>query len=168
MYGSPCVAVRRISPKLRYPPIMTRTRISLLALLLASLSPAANGQTPSKVPGTGALKDTVVILKFELYNGANGVAGQAVTLNHKLAGKLTPSHFRVSKFLDFHDATWQVYPNTVPRWTSATFDGSCSGTGVARLVAYFQVRAPKVSLQKSAGFSMSNVARDTACVLIGG
>jgi hypothetical protein len=147
---------------------MTCTRIAVLALVLAAGSSGARAQTPSKLSSAVALKDTVVILTFDMYNGADGVAGQSITLNHTLAGKLLPSHFRVSKFVDFHDATWQVYPSTVPRWTSASFDGSCHGTGVARLVAYFQVRAPKAPLQKPPLFAMSNVARDTACVVIGG
>jgi hypothetical protein len=136
--------------------------------VLAAESSRAHAQAIPKSSSTTALKDTIIIASFHLYNGATGVAGQAVTLNHRLAGNLEPSQFRVSKFADFRDATWQAYSGSVPRWTSPSFDGSCSGTGAARLTAYFQVRATTTARQQSTTFVMSNIARDTACVLIGG
>ena len=168
MYAASPAGVRTNLTGTRSASIMTRTSVATFVLALAALVSSASGQAPSKVLSGAAPKDTVVILTFDLYNGGDGVAGQAVTLNHTLAGKLPPSHFRVSRFADFRDATWQVYPVTIPRWTSASFEGSCRGVGVARLVAYFQVRASKDPLQNSPPFAMSNVARDTACVVIGG
>ncbi|MEP6733252.1 MAG: hypothetical protein ABJE10_21595 [bacterium] len=146
---------------------MTCIGVALFTLVVAGASPRAHAQTPSKVAGTSASVDTIVISSFDLYDGATAVAGQPVTLNHRLAGRLAPSHFRVSRFVDFRDATWQVYVQPAPRWSSPSFDGTCGNPAVARLVAYLQVRAPRATAQGSTTFVMSNVARDTACVMIG-
>ena len=146
---------------------MSSGRIALVALVAAALRVGA--QAPAAASRGSAAPDTIIVSAFDLYHGANGVAGQAVTLDHTLGGSLVPSQFRVSKFGDFHDATWENYQGTAPRWRSPTFDGTCNATGVARLVAYFQVRAQRSGGQKATPlYAVSNVARDTACVVIGG
>jgi hypothetical protein len=146
---------------------MNSGRIALVALVAGALRAGAQG--PATAARGSVAPDTIIVSAFDLYHGASGVAGQAVTLDHALGGSLVPSHFRVSKFADFHDATWETYQGTAPRWRSPTFEGTCNTTGVARLVAYFQVRAPRPGGQKAAPiYAVSNVVRDTACVVIGG
>jgi len=153
---------------------MTCNRIVVLALLLAAAHARANAQTGPSSAERASRADTVVIEWFSLYGGSGGVAGQPVTLQHRLGGNLTPTHFRVSRLPDFTDASWQPYPSGVPRWSSPSFSGSCRSPGSARLVAYFQVRAlrstrslPPSFVSSPQSFVVSNVARDTACVLIG-
>jgi hypothetical protein len=147
---------------------MRRARTAAVAIAFGIGSAHARAQTPRPSAALPA-RDTIVLSTFDLYHGGDGVAGQAVTLDHTLRGVLAPSHFRVSRFPDFHDAAWQAYTGPVPRWRSPRFDGTCAGNGVARLVAYFQVRAPRPAAPSDAPvFTMSNVARDTACVVIGG
>jgi hypothetical protein len=146
---------------------MSCTQIGLLALLLAAARAPAGAQTSHPSAGGLAHADTVMIAWFALYGGRGGVAGQPVTLQHRLAGALLPTQFRVSRFPDFGDAAWQPYPSDVPRWSSPSFSGSCGGAGSGRLVAYFQVRAPRGISPAPQSFVLSNVARDTTCVLIG-
>jgi hypothetical protein len=87
-------------------------------------------------------------------------------MNHVLLGK-KPSHFRASKFADFRDASWVNYPTTVPNFTGGA-TGAC-GSGLMKIVAHFQVRAPKViGNEGPSTFVISNVARDTTCQSISG
>ncbi|MGQ0643430.1 MAG: hypothetical protein ACT4P6_22010 [Gemmatimonadaceae bacterium] len=104
---------------------------------------------------------------FALANGSQFANTGPISMNHALLGK-KPSHFRASKYADFRDAGWVNYPTTVPNFTGGA-TGACSGSGLMRIVAHFQVRAPKViGNEGPSTFVVSNIARDTTCQSIGG
>lgn len=142
----------------------------IATLLLVAAAPLAAQtpvpKTPPKLPSPGVLTDTVIISKFNLANGLTFVPPGPVTMNHSLLGK-KPSHFRASKFADFHDVGWVNYPTSVPTFTGSSTGGCANGS--PRMVVFLQVRAPRViGNEAPTTFVMSNVARDTTCMLISG
>lgn len=148
-----------------------RARLFIATLSLAVVAPALAAQspiprTPPQIPSPFA--DTVIVSSFALGNGATFVSPGPISMNHKLLGK-KPSHFRASKFADFRDApAWVTYPSTVPTFSGSN-SGACAGQGVIKIVAHFQVRAPKViGNEGPTTFVVSNVARDTTCMMISG
>lgn len=149
-----------------------RARLILATLAFAAGAPALAAQapipkTPPKLPGPLVFQDTVIVKSLALANGAT-FASAPISMNHSLLGK-KPSHFRASKFADFHDApAWITYPSSVPNF-SGSASGACAGQGVIRMVVHFQVRAPKViGNEGPSTFVVSNVARDTTCLMISG
>ena len=148
-----------------------RARLIIATLTLGVVAPALAAQspiprTPPQIPSPFA--DTVIVSSFALGNGATFVSPGPLSMNHKLLGK-KPSHFRASKFVDFHDApAWITYPATVPNFSGSS-SGACSGQGLIRMIVHFQVRAPKViGNEAPTTFVVSNVARDTTCMMISG
>lgn len=138
--------------------------IVLVALATPAVLRAQTPTTPTNQP-TGltslVLADSVVLNTFSLAGGREWITAGPFTLDHTLLGGLIPSHYRVSKYADFRDATWQPYPRSVPVWSNATFTGACgsgSATG-SKMVAYFQVRAQRSTLR----YVLSEAKRDTVC-----
>lgn len=147
-----------------------RFRTALLALALGTGLSRAGAQTPTpkSIRPPAFLPDTVVVNSFALYNGvATVVMGTRVTLNHTTLGQVAPTQFRVSIYPDFHDVGWLTWTSLAPTWTNPTYVNGCQTptlTAVKKLDAYFQVRGKK----SNGSLVMSNVARDTACVLLPG
>lgn len=143
----------------------------IATLLLVAATPLAAQtpipKTPPKLPSPGVLTDTVIISTFKLANGLTFAPAGPLSMNHSLLGK-KPSHFRASKFADFHDVGWVTYPASVPNYTGSNTGGCANGS--LRMVVHLQVRAPKVigNEAPTTNFVMSNVARDTTCMLISG
>ncbi len=146
-----------------------RSRFMLAAFALAAVTSGLAAQSPLPKPKPqlpNPLADTVIVSSLSLANGAT-FASAPISLNHQLLGGKKPSHYRASKYADFHDVQWITYPTTVPNF-SGSGSGAC-GANFIKIVAHFQVRAPKV-IQNEGGviYLHSNVARDTTCLSISG
>jgi len=156
-----------------------RARFLAAVFMVAVAGERLGAQTPvpttsPSLPSPLVLADTVILSSFALANGATFASGP-LTLNHVLIGGLTPSHYRVSRYPDFRDATWLAYAGNAPTWTgNAEQTGPCSSVQTLRFLAHFQVRARKTSASKTtslttpATYVQSNVRSDTTCLVISG
>jgi hypothetical protein len=151
-----------------------RSRLLIASIALATITHAAGAQSPQpKLPPQlpSPFPDTVMVKSLSLANGALFASTGPISLNHILIGGKKPSHYRVSKFADFRDASWLTYPATVPNFSNGG-SGACTssnGAGSIRIVAHFQVRAPKViGNEGNVTYLHSNIARDTTCMMISG
>lgn len=147
-----------------------RARLFIATLTLGVVAPALAAQspiprTPPQLPSPFA--DTIIVSSFALGNGATFVSPGPISMNHQLLGK-KPSHFRASKYADFRDApAWITYPTSVPNFSGSS-SGACASSSI-KMVVHFQVRAPKViGNEAPTTFVISNVARDTTCMIISG
>jgi len=77
----------------------------------------------------------------------------SITLKHAVAG--SPTHYRVSRFSDFRDATWLLYaPAPVAQVPASWFEPFSPPRGLDRkVVLYFQLRGKN----PNAGRPVSNV-----------
>ncbi|HEY7569152.1 MAG TPA: hypothetical protein VH762_16340 [Gemmatimonadaceae bacterium] len=147
-----------------------RARVIIATLSFVATAPlaaqAVRPNTPRLLPSPTL--DTVIVSAFALANGAfYANPGTPLTMDHKVLGK-QPTHFRASKFADFHDVNWTTYPSSVPVYTGNS-TGAC-GTNHIKMVVHLQVRAVKVFSPETGKttFVLSNVARDTTCIPISG
>ena len=147
--------------------LITATLSLVAGAPLAAQSPLP--KTPPPLSPPNVVRDTIIVSSFDLANGATFAnPGTPLSMDHKVLGKL-PTHFRASKFADFHDVNWISYPSTVPIY-SGTSTGACTTSNTIKMLVHFQVRAVKVFSPETGKttFVLSNVARDSTCMHISG
>ena len=147
-----------------------RASFILATLSFVAAAPlAAQAPRPNTPLLPSPTLDTVIVSSFDLANGAVFAnPGTPITMDHKVLGK-QPTHFRASKFADFHDVTWISYPAKVPIYNGNS-TGSCTTNNTIKMLVHFQVRAVKVFSPETGKttFVLSNVARDSTCMHISG
>ena len=124
---------------------------------------------PSLPAGIVPYPDSLILRDFALANGASSVVGGSLSLNHGTIGGVRPTHYRISVYADFRDATWIAYPASgVPNWSSF-FDGggtvaNCTGAGRLPVIGHMQLRG----LRTNGQYVRSQVSTDTICWLMPG
>ena len=147
-----------VRPGLAQTPIPTTTTIATPTMTVPNLTVAS-------------LKDTIIISAFSINNGATSVGSEPLTMTHRLIGYLPPAGYRVSRYPDFRDATWQQYPSSGVITVAHLAPSSttpCPGGGLP-ITAYFQVRGLVLIAGGEGGgrFVLSQVVSDDICWFVG-
>jgi hypothetical protein len=116
---------------------MTRATLLRAAAVLATISVAGGAQVPTQTLCT----NTAPTLKSFQPVDSLFLNSTATSFTIKLVNTVSgcPTEYRVSRFSDFHDATWTTYSASPSTVVQRTWFPPVSG-GSTSIMLYFQVR----------------------------
>jgi hypothetical protein len=116
---------------------MTRATLLRAAAMVATISVAGSAQIQTPTLCT----NTAPTLKSFLPQDSLFLNSTATTFTIKLVNTVSgcPTEYRVSRFSDFHDATWTTYSASPSTVLQRTWFPPVSG-GSTSIMLYFQVR----------------------------